>query len=56
MAGKKPMRTDTVFYIASMTKPITATAVLMLQDDGKLDVQDPVAKFIPEFAGLKTPS
>ena len=56
LAQKKPMRADTVFYIASMTKPITATAVLMLQDEGKLDVSDPVAKFIPEFAGLKTPS
>lgn len=56
LAQKKPMRTDTVFYIASMTKPITATAVLMLQDEGKLKVSDPVAKFIPEFAKLKTPS
>lgn len=53
---KKPMQTDTVFYIASMTKPITATAVLMLQDEGKLAVSDPVAKFIPEFTKLKTPS
>jgi CubicO group peptidase (beta-lactamase class C family) len=56
VAQRKPMRTETVFYIASMTKPITATAVLMLQDEGKLNVSDPVAKYIPEFAGLKTPS
>jgi CubicO group peptidase (beta-lactamase class C family) len=56
VARKKPMRADTVFYIASMTKPITATAVLMLQDEGALNVSDPVAKFIPEFAALKTPS
>jgi CubicO group peptidase (beta-lactamase class C family) len=56
MADHKPMQADTVFWIASMTKPITATAVLMLQDEGKLDVHDPVAKYLPEFANLKTPS
>ena len=56
MAAHKPMQADTVFWIASMTKPITATAVLMLQDEGKLDVHDPVAKYLPEFASLKTPS
>jgi len=56
VAAHKPMKADTVFWIASMTKPITATAVLMLQDEGKLDVHDPVAKYLPEFANLKTPS
>lgn len=56
VAAQKPMRADTVFWIASMTKPVTATAVLMLQDEGKLNVHDPVAKYLPEFAGLKTPS
>jgi CubicO group peptidase (beta-lactamase class C family) len=56
IAEKKPMRPDSVFWIASMTKPITAVVVLMLQDEGKLDVADPVAKYIPEFAALKTPS
>lgn len=56
VAARKPMQADTVFWIASMTKPITAAAVLMLQDEGKLDVRDPVAKYLPEFAGLKTPS
>jgi CubicO group peptidase (beta-lactamase class C family) len=53
--GKKPMRTDSVFWIASMTKPITATAILMLQDEGKLSVADPIARHIPAFADLKTP-
>lgn len=53
---KKPMKTDTLFWIASMTKPVTAVALLMLQDEGKLNVNDPVAKYIPEFANLKTPS
>ena len=56
VAAKRPMMPDTLFWIASMTKPITATAVLMLQDEAKLNVQDPVAKYLPEFAGLKTPS
>jgi CubicO group peptidase (beta-lactamase class C family) len=56
IAAKKPMRPDTLFWIASMTKPITASAVLMLQDEGKLNVTDPVAKYIPEFTSLKTPS
>src|SRR6185503_785854 len=50
------MTPDTLFWIASMTKPITGTAVLMLQDEGKLKVTDPVAKYLPEFANLKTPS
>ena len=56
IAKKEPMRPDSVFWIASMTKPITAVAILMLQDEAKLNVSDPVAKYIPEFAGLKTPS
>ena len=38
LATKKPMRPDNLFWIASMTKPVTATAVLMLQDEGKLSV------------------
>jgi CubicO group peptidase (beta-lactamase class C family) len=56
VAAKRPMATDTLFWIASMTKPVTGAAVLMLQDEGKLAVSDPVAKYIPEFAALKTPS
>jgi CubicO group peptidase (beta-lactamase class C family) len=56
VAAKRPMTPDTLFWIASMTKPITGTAILMLQDEGKLNVADPVAKYLPEFAQLKTPS
>lgn len=56
VATKKPMAPDTLFWIASMTKPLTGVAILMLQDEGKLNVSDPVAKYIPEFANLKTPS
>ncbi|MCX7827068.1 MAG: beta-lactamase family protein [Verrucomicrobiae bacterium] len=51
LAARKPMRTDDLFWIASMTKPITATAVMMLQDEGKLSVEDPVEKHLPEFKG-----
>jgi len=54
IAADRPMRGDSIFWIASMTKPITGTAVLMLQDEGKLSVDDPVAKYLPEFKGLKT--
>lgn len=46
-----PMRDDSLFWIASMTKPMTALAVMMLQDEGKLSIDDPVAKHLPEFAG-----
>jgi CubicO group peptidase (beta-lactamase class C family) len=51
-----PMQPDTIFWIASMTKPITATAVLMLEDEGKLSVDDPVDRYLPEFKGQKTAS
>ena len=54
IAAKTPMRADNLFWIASMTKPITATAVLMLQDEGKLSVDDPASKYLPELAALKT--
>jgi CubicO group peptidase (beta-lactamase class C family) len=56
VAAEKRMTPETLFWIASMTKPITAVAVLMLQDEGKLHASDPVAKHLPEFAALKTPS
>src|SRR4051794_4395650 len=49
----EPMKNDAMFWIASMTKPITATAVLILQQEGKLSVDDPVAKYIPELGELK---
>ncbi len=48
------MPTDAIFWIASMSKPILATLLLMLQDDGLLNVDDPVEKYLPEFKGLKT--
>lgn len=56
VADKRAMSARSMFWIASMTKPVTGAAILMLQDEGKLNIADPVAKFIPEFSGLKTPS
>ena len=56
VATKRPMKADTLFWIASMTKPVTGVAILMLQDEGKLRVTDQVAKYLPGFANLKTPS
>jgi CubicO group peptidase (beta-lactamase class C family) len=47
----KPMTPDAIFRICSMTKPITSVAVLMLEEEGKLSLDDPVSKFIPEFKG-----
>lgn len=49
VAARTPMRTDTLFRIASMTKPITSVAVMMLYEEGKLLLTDPVSKFIPAF-------
>jgi FkbM family methyltransferase len=48
------METDSIFWIASMSKPVLATLLLMLQDEGLLSVDDPVEKYLPEFKGLKT--
>jgi CubicO group peptidase (beta-lactamase class C family) len=47
--GQKPMRNDTIFRIASMTKPITAVALMMLYEEGKFLLSDPIAKYLPEF-------
>jgi CubicO group peptidase (beta-lactamase class C family) len=53
MDAKKPMQKDAIFRIASMSKPITGVAVMMLMEEGKIRLTDPVSKFIPEFKGLK---
>lgn len=53
--AKKPMQPDSLFWIASMTKPVTGVAMMMLVDEGKLAIDDPVAKYIPEFANVKKP-
>jgi CubicO group peptidase (beta-lactamase class C family) len=49
VGAKKPMHKDSIFWIASMSKPITATALMMLVDEGKVKVDDPVEKYLPEF-------
>ena len=51
-AGKE-MEKDTLFRIASMTKPITSVAVMMLFDESRLALDDPVSKFIPEFGNAR---
>jgi CubicO group peptidase (beta-lactamase class C family) len=51
LAGSRAMKTDDIFWIASMSKPITAVSIAMLVDDGKLAFDDPVSKYLPEFAG-----
>jgi len=48
-----PAKTDSIFRIASMTKPITGAAMMMLWEEGKWTLDDPVALHIPEFEGLK---
>ena len=53
LATKKPVTKDTIFRVASMTKPIVGVAMMMLWEQGKWTLDDPVAKHIPEFAGLK---
>ena len=51
--SKKPMPKDAVFRIASMTKPVTGVAVMMMLEEGKVRLADPVSKFIPEFKGMR---
>jgi CubicO group peptidase (beta-lactamase class C family) len=53
MARGIAVRADAIFRLYSMTKPVTAVALLMLLEDGRIALNDPVAKFIPGFAGLR---
>ena len=53
LATKKPVTSDTIFRLASMTKPIVGVAMMMLWEQGKWTLDDQVSKHIPEFAGLK---
>jgi outer membrane protein assembly factor BamB len=50
---QEPMHADSMFWIASMTKPQAAAAVMILEQEGKLSVDDPVSQYIPAFANLK---
>jgi CubicO group peptidase (beta-lactamase class C family) len=51
--SKKPMPKDAIFRIMSMTKPVVGVAVLMMMEEGKVRLNDPVSRFIPEFKELK---
>jgi CubicO group peptidase (beta-lactamase class C family) len=53
LESKRPMTKDTLFRMASSTKPVTGVAVMMMVEEGKVRLTDPVSKFIPEFKGLK---
>lgn len=50
--AKKPMRPDSIFWVASQTKSFTATALMILVDEGKVRLDDPVEKYLPEFSNL----
>ena len=48
-----PMRTDTIFRLASVTKPVTCAGIMVLVDEGRLSLIDPAERYLPEFKGLK---
>jgi CubicO group peptidase (beta-lactamase class C family) len=52
LASGRKLKTDDIFWIASMSKPVTAVAVAMLADEGKLSFDDPVGKYLPEFGDM----
>ena len=56
VATKAPVDADTVFRIASMTKSFTAMSILKLRDSGKLSLDDPAERYVPELKGLKYPT
>jgi CubicO group peptidase (beta-lactamase class C family) len=53
LESKTPMRADTIFQVASMTKPITAVGIMILVEEGLLAITDPVEKYLPDFAGIQ---
>jgi len=50
---KKPVTADTMFRIASMTKPVTSAAIMMMIEEGKVRLNDPISRYIPEFKSIK---
>jgi CubicO group peptidase (beta-lactamase class C family) len=50
---KKPMARDSIFRMASMTKPVIGTSIMMMLEEGKVQLGDPVSKYIPEFKNMK---
>src|SRR5258708_27370061 len=55
MAAGRPAGRDVLYRVASITKTFTGTAIMQLRDAGKLDLDDPVVKWVPELAGSATP-
>lgn len=53
LESKKPVTKDTMFRVASMTKPVTGVAIMMMIEEGKIRLTDPVSRYIPEFKNLK---
>ena len=53
LESKRPMQPDSMFRIASMSKPVAAVAILMLAEEGKVRLNDPVSRFIPAYANLE---
>src|SRR5258708_10290240 len=53
LESQTPMRKDSIFRIASLTKPITCAAIMILVDDGRVALIDPDEKYLPEYRGLK---
>ena len=53
VASQRPMRKDTIFRIASMTKAITTVAVMILYEEGHFQLNDPLSEFLPEFANMR---
>jgi CubicO group peptidase (beta-lactamase class C family) len=56
LPSRAPVDTSTVFRIASMTKSFTAAAILLLRDEGRLSLDDPAERYVPELAGLRYPT
>ncbi len=53
LESRKPMTKDSLFRIASMSKPVTGVAIMMMVEEGKVRLTDPVSRYIPEFRGIK---
>jgi CubicO group peptidase (beta-lactamase class C family) len=53
LAREKPMRPDTIFRIYSMTKPLTSTAIMMLYEEGRFQLDDPITRFLPAFRNMR---
>ena len=51
--ARKPMRTDSIFRICSMSKPLTSVAVMILYEEGRFALSDPVSDYLPEFKHMK---